>query len=139
MLCLDLNEAFPKIGDDIDIVFDLAGSISANALSITSAIKQSDVVIVPIYNEVKAIKAGLNTIAEVMAFNKNIVVIATKLQKRKKTDIFTDWKKSEDYTNIANAVAQISAEIPVLPLKFSTVFDAIFEQEKSIAQLMQTS
>lgn len=79
-LSLDLNEPFPIIPKDIDIVFDLAGSISKTSSSISSAIKQSDVVIVPIYNEVKSIKAGLNTIAEVMSLNKNIIVVATKLQ-----------------------------------------------------------
>jgi len=124
----------------VDIVFDLAGSISKTAYSITSAIKQSDVVLVPIYNEVKSIKAGLNTIAEVMNFNKNIIVIATKLQKRKKTDVFKSWATSDDFLNIQKAVhTQIGENIPVLPLKFSAVFDAIFEQEKSIAQLMDDS
>ncbi len=117
----------------------MAGSISSSAQSITSAIRQSDVVLIPIYNEVKAIRAGINTIAKVQALNPNIIVIATKLQKRKKSDIFSDWKKSEDYQNIAQAVAQFDKTIPVLPLKFSAVFDTIFEQEKSITQLMQTS
>lgn len=139
LLCLDLNEPFPSIEEDIDIVFDLAGSISSSAQSITSAIRQSDIVLIPIYNEVKAIKAGVNTIAEVQTINPNIIVIATKLQKRKKSDIFSEWQKSEDYQNIAQAVAQFDKNIPVLPLKFSAVFDAIFEQEKSINQLMQTS
>ncbi len=140
LLCLDLNAPFPEIGEDIDIVFDLAGSISSSAYSITSAIKQANVVIVPIYNEVKAIKAGLNTLAEVQALNQNIIVVATKLKKRHKADIFTDWKKSEDYHNISQAVhQQISPEIPVLPLKFSSVFDAIFEKEKSISQIMAIS
>lgn len=55
LMAIDLNELFPQINDDI--VFDLAGSISYESYSITSAIKQSDVVIVPIYNEVKAINA----------------------------------------------------------------------------------
>ncbi len=140
LLSLDLNDTFPTIPDDVDIVFDLAGSISKTAYSITSAIKQSDVVLVPIYNEVKSIKAGLNTIAEVMNFNKNIIVIATKLQKRKKTDVFKSWAKSDDFLNIQKAVhSQIGKNIPVLPLKFSAVFDAIFEQEKSIKQLMDDS
>ena len=49
LLSLDLNDTFPSIPDDVDIVFDLAGSISKTAYSITSAIKQSDVVLVPIY------------------------------------------------------------------------------------------
>ncbi|WP_369177263.1 hypothetical protein [Candidatus Thiodubiliella endoseptemdiera] len=140
LFCLDLNEPFPEVGSDIDMVFDLAGLISKTALSIATAIKQSDVVLVPIYNEVKAIKAGLNTIAEVLELNKNVVVIATKLQKRNKNDIFTNWSKCEDMQNIQNAVhSQISPNIPVLPLKYSSVFDTIFEQEKSISQLMQAS
>ncbi len=140
LFCLDLNDAFPIIDDDIDIVFDLAWSISRSSLSITSAIEQSDVVLVPIYNEVKSIKAGLNTIAEVIQLNKDIIAIATKLQKRKRTDIFSDWSKSEDMKNIQNAVhSQIGSNIPVLPLKYSTVFNNIFEEEMSIRQLMDRS
>ena len=139
-LSLDLNDPFPVIPKDVDIVFDLAGSISKTSLSISSAIKQSDVVIVPIYNEVKSIKAGLNTIAEVMSLNKNIIVVATKLQKKKKTDMFAEWDKCDDFINVKSAVhSNFSESIPVLPLKFSSVFDAIFEQEKSIAQLMGQS
>ena len=135
-----MNDSFPVIPKDIDIVFDLAGSISKTSSSISSAIKQSDVVIVPIYNEVKSIKAGLNTIAEVMSLNKNIIVVATKLQKKKKTDIFTEWDKCDDFINVKSAVqSNFSESIPVLPLKFSSVFDTIFEQEKSITQLMEQS
>ena len=79
---MDLNEPFPKIPDNIDIVFDLAGSISNDAKSITSALSQSDLVLVPIYNEIKSIKAGLSTISECLPLNPRIVVIATKLQRR---------------------------------------------------------
>lgn len=107
-------------------------------MSITSAISQSDVVIVPIYNEVKAIKAGLHTISEVLRFNQNILVVATKLKKRSKHDQFTNWSDCEDIHNIQQAIINhIDKALPILPLKFSTVFDAIFEEEKSIAQLMQ--
>ena len=53
LLAIEMNEAFPVIENDI--VFDLAGSISSTSLSITSAIQQSDIVIVPIYNEIKSI------------------------------------------------------------------------------------
>jgi hypothetical protein len=51
------DEAFPVIPDDIDIIFDLAGSISKNAHSITSALQQSDLVIIPIFNELKCLTA----------------------------------------------------------------------------------
>jgi len=51
------DEAFPVIPNNIDIVFDLAGSISKNAHSITSALQQSDLVIIPIFNELKCLTA----------------------------------------------------------------------------------
>ena len=96
--------------------------------------------LIPIYNEVKSIEAGLNTIAEVLNLNKNVVVIATKLQKKKKLDSLKGWDKCSDFLNIEQAVhSRISSKIPVLPLKFSMVFDAIFEEEKSIDQLMKSS
>lgn len=81
----------------------------------------------------------MNTIAEALQLNKNVIVVATKLQKRK-NDMFTDWAESIDAKNIKAAVHEkIGNFIPVLPLKFSTVFDLIFEEEKSIQQLMQVS
>jgi hypothetical protein len=96
--------------------------------------------LIPIYNEVKSIEAGLNTIAEVIQLNEHVMVIATKLQKKKKLDAFKPWEKCSDFLNIQRAVAmKIEKPIPVLPLKFSTVFDTIFEEEKSITQLMQDS
>lgn len=136
LISLDLNESFPDFGSDVDVVFDLAWTISKNALSITSALKMSDLVIVPICNEVKAINAWLNTIAEVLKFNPNVIVVATKLKKKG----WFVWEQSEDFLNIQNAVhTQINANIPVLPLKYSAAFDAIFEQERSIKEIMQSS
>ena len=139
LIALHTEEAFPQelIEHDIDIVFDLAGSISRLAVSISSALKMSDYVLVPIYNEYKSLVAGLNTIHQIQEFNQNIIVIATKLQKHK-SDIFqSDWTKSEDYKNIAKAVSSKFGDgMPVIPLKFSKAFDNIFEDQKSIKQLM---
>jgi hypothetical protein len=104
LISVDLNEPFPEIPDNIDIVFDLAGSISNDAKSINSALRQSDIVLVPIYNEIKSIKAGLSTIAECLPINSHIAVIATKLQKRGYRDVFSDRVQSQDMVNIRNAV-----------------------------------
>jgi hypothetical protein len=72
--------------------------------------------------------------------NKNIIVVATKLRKKGKSDIFKDWQDGADCMNISNLVkSKFGDKIPVLPLKYSEVFDTIFEQEKSIAQLMQVN
>jgi MinD-like ATPase involved in chromosome partitioning or flagellar assembly len=137
LLPVEPHENFPEIPDNIDIVFDLAGSISKQSPSISSAISQSDVVIVPIYNEIKSLNAGIHTILEVSNFTKNIIVIATKLQ-RQKNDVFSNWNESIDFKNIEKMVnANVGFEIPIFPLKFSKVFDLIFEKEKSINQIMK--
>ncbi len=90
----------------------------------------------PIYNEVKAINAGINTIAEVLNFNSNVYVIATKL-KKKRGEV---WLDCDDFLNIKEAVDNhISSDIAIVPLKYSMVFDAIFEKEKCIDELIQDS
>jgi len=139
LLAVDLTESFPEIPDDIDIVFDLAGAISEHSNSITSAVAQSDLVIVPIFNEVKSLTSGVGTINEVAKFTKSILVVATKLQKQNGERFTGDWRKSRDFQNVADAIkANIDFKVPVLPLKFSKAFDAIFEKEMSISQIMQS-
>ncbi len=136
LISIDPHEPFPQLPDNIDIVFDLAGMLSRDANeSILSAVKQSDVVLVPIYNELKCINAGIHTIRELRDHSKNIVVVATKLQKQK-GEYFSDWRESKDFQNIAHIISEtIDNDIPILPLKFSKVFDIIFEKELSINQL----
>lgn len=139
LIALDTEEPFPaELKDmDIDIVFDLAGSISKLAVSITSALDIADVVMVPIYNEYKSLVAGLNTIHQIQEYNKNIIVVATKLQKGKRETFTGDWRESVDYQNIATAVHEkFGNDIKIFPLKFSKVFDNIFEEQKSIQQMM---
>jgi len=140
LLAIDLTETFPDIPDDIDIVFDLAGAISEHSHSISSALAQSDLVIVPIFNEVKSLNSGIGTIREVAKFTDSVLVVATKLQKQSGERFTGDWRQSRDYQNIAEAVqnAGMSFDIPVIPLKFSKVFDTIFEKELSISQIMST-
>lgn len=139
LLSLDLTEEFPDIPSDIDIVFDLAGAISAQSHSITSAVRQSDLVIVPIHNEVKSLRSGIGTlrqIRQVDGFKGKCLVVATKLHKGRKDQFDrNEWHKSTDFLNIADAVKAADFELPILPLKFSSAFDAIFEREKSIAQI----
>lgn len=139
LLAVDLTEPFPEIPDGIDIVFDLAGAISEHSKSITSAVAQSDLVIVPIYNEIKSLNAGVGTIIEVSKFTKSILVVATRLQKQSKELFRDDWTKSLDFQNVANAVnSSVDFDVPVLPLKTSKGFDAIFEKEQSLRQMMES-
>ena len=143
------NEEFPKFTDDTDVVFDLSGSIGDKAISITSAIKQSNVVIVPIYNKVRSLQAGITTILEVEQFTKNIVVVATQLKKNKEVNkkegklLIKDyeWERCEDYINIKNQLKlnNIRKDIPILPLRYSNAFDVVDDEEKSIIQLIKSN
>lgn len=138
VLAVAPNEPFPELPEDIDIVFDLSGSLGADsAPSIRSALEQSDLVLVPVQNELKAINAGYHTIIEVSAINPNIAVIVTKIQKGKR-EIFSDWKDSQDFKNVHRTICElVERELPMFPLKFSKGFDAIFEQERSLRHMVE--
>jgi len=139
VLSVAADEEFPELPDDIDIVFDLAGSLSRTAHSITSAIKQSDLVIVPVFNDIKSRKSAIGTILEIEPFAKSILVVATKL-KGQKGEVVRDWSKCRDFQQIeADLRANIDTAYPMLPLKFSTAFDAIFEHENSIAEIRKSN
>ena len=147
------NEEFPKFSDDTNIVFDLSGSIGDRAVSITSAIKQSDVVVVPIYNHLRSLQGGITTIIEVQQFNTNIVVVATKLKKtenkqrtnpakKKEGNLLVsdyNWEECDDFINIKNQLHKHNIDVPILPLKYSNGFDVVDDEEKSILQLIETN
>ena len=141
LIALDLTESFPEIPEGIDVVFDLAGAISKSSHSITSALLQSDLVIVPISNEVKSLMGGVGTLREINkieGFKAQVLIVATKLKKGRK-EIFgkDEWDRSEDFKNVKHAVESSGFDYPVLPSKFSNAFDAIFEREQSIAQISE--
>ncbi|PKV50808.1 hypothetical protein ATE84_2875 [Aquimarina sp. MAR_2010_214] len=139
LIALDLTESFPLFPDDIDVVFDLAGAISKESHSITSAICQSDLVIIPIENNVKSLASGIGTIDEIYDledFTGQCLVVATKLAKGRKEHFGRkEWDKSNDFQNIKKALKESNIKLPMKPLKLSNAFEAIFEKEKSIAQL----
>lgn len=139
-MTIEPKDAFPALPDDFPIVFDLAGHISKDAsASIRSAVEQSNVVLVPVYNELKCLHAGIATLTELQAFKTDIVIVATKLQKQK-GEYFKDWNDSADCKNIRAVIEHATGkEYPIFPLKFSKVFDTIFEQERSINQIMDAN
>ena len=148
-ICVGQNDEFPEFSSDTDIVFDLSGSISNSSLSITSAIKQSDVVIIPIYNHTRCLQGGIQTILEVEHFTKNIIVVATKLTKsrftgkRKEGDLgfgSYDWTQSDDYQNIKPQVENnTNMKLPILPIKLTNGFDFADDQAKSLIELANES
>lgn len=128
------SEAFPELPKEIDVVFDLGGFIEAGGQSINSALAQSDCVIIPVNNELKALRNTIHTIEEVQSINPNIIIVATKLELKDK--ITGRWEKGEDFLNIKKIIHEVTGvKYPVFPLKLSKVFETIFTEEKSIRQI----
>jgi len=137
VLSVSSEKKFPKLPSNVNIIFDLGGFIELVGDNIISAIEQSDVVIIPVYNEYKALASTLHTIKEVREINNNILLIATKLEK---SGFGKKWTESEDFLNIKQVIKKtLGVEYPILPLKKSKVFDNIFKQKKSIRQICEES
>ena len=137
VLSVAADDEFPELPPEIEIVFDLAGSLSRHAHSITSAIKQSDLVIVPVYNDFKSRKSAIGTIIEIEPIARKILIVATKLQAQK-GEFVRDWNKSRDFAQIEQDIrANIATAYSILPLKFSKGFDTIFDREQSLQQITE--
>lgn len=138
VISIAADDEFPALPPEIDIVFDLAGSISRYAHSITSAIRQSDLVIVPVYNDFKSRKSAIGTILEIESLTQSILIVATKLQAHK-GEFVKDWRKSRDFVHIEQDIrANVETEYPILPLKLSKGFDTIFDREMSLKRITET-
>lgn len=105
--------------DDYDIIFDLGGYVDKKAIS---ALKQSDVVIVPVTADYIDIQITLDCINEIQAYNSNIIVIANKTVKG-------------DVKNISAAVRKFY-KYPVFEIKASKALPNIFKEEKSVMDMV---
>ena len=141
-LKVDMNEEFAEIPKDVSIVFDLAGSISGYSKSISSAVLQSDVILVPITQLHLAKKGGVFTIQDILELKPDakIIVLATDLEKKSK-EIFKDneWNKSAGFLEIENLINKNFNNIKTMPIKHSRAFINLYNKEKSIQQLMNSN
>lgn len=142
LLFVASDEEFPTIPSEIDVVFDLAGTMSKNDHSTVSAIRQSDVVIVPIWNNRLSIKGGLKAIQSAYEIGRPVLVVATKLATKSKSK-GQAWRESEDYKAVLQAVESLREDIgyspTVIPLKFSEVFETVLDECVSVKSLSEKS
>lgn len=138
LIAIPPNDEFPDFGEEVDIVFDLGGAVGADsAPSIVSAVRQSDLVLVPVDNEYKSINGAFHSITEILPHNDRIALVVTKLEKRK-GEIFADWKRSADFKEVTNTLSELlERTLPAFPLKSSKVFRHIFDRELSIAEICE--
>ena len=117
---LEKDMSIPEIPEGMNIVFDLGGYIDTRAIE---ALRQSDKVLIPVTNDLINLQVTINAINEIREFNENLIIIANRTVK-------------DDFSDISQAIKQFY-DFPVLELKQSRVFSNLFQEKKSIRDIVK--
>jgi cellulose biosynthesis protein BcsQ len=137
------EKAFPVYSDDKRIVFDLGGMLASGAKSIVSAIKSSDIVVVPVFFESAAVTGAVLSIREIVKLNRNIVVVATKLERNAadKDRMLADYSNSFEFRSIKKTIDRLSeglgVDLPIYPTAKTTMYHQMIKNRKSASELMK--
>ena len=123
LLRLQPTQNMPKLDNDMDIIFDLGGYPDARAIV---ALQQSDCVLVPTIADTNRLKGALNTINEILKYNKNILVIANRAD-----------SKGEDLKTISSVINTKFPKIPVFEIKESRAIPNIISDKMSVHQQIE--
>jgi cellulose biosynthesis protein BcsQ len=123
LLKLMPKDRLPEFGK-VNVVIDLAGSMESRSVI---ALKQSDVVIVPVICDRDVLDMTLNFIKEIEPFNKNIIIIMTRS---------IGSKEEKDLEYVSNVIGQFY-DYPIFPLRKSTAFDHVKKHKKSIQKIVE--
>ena len=135
LIIVEPDQPFPDLPEDIEVVFDLGGTMRGSIESVQSAVSQSDVVLVPIKaGEQKSLIGGIKTIHEVSQINPNIVVVANMLTKKGSDGKF---ETGVEFQRIKDAMQAAGVgEYPILPLKRTTAFEDIYHFNHCLRDLL---
>jgi cellulose biosynthesis protein BcsQ len=114
------DDQLPEIPEGMNIIFDLGGYIDQRAIE---AIRQSDKVLIPVTNDLINLQVTINTIDEIREFNEKLIIIANRTVK-------------DDFSDISQGIKQFY-NYPVLELKQSKVFSNLFQEKKSIRDIVR--
>ena len=117
---LEKDMSIPEIPEGMNIVFDLGGYIDTRAIE---ALRQSDKVLIPVTNDFINLQVTINAIDEIWEFNENLIIIANRTVK-------------DDFSDISQGIKQFY-DFPVLELKQSKVFSNLFQEKKSIRDIVR--
>jgi cellulose biosynthesis protein BcsQ len=117
---LEKDMSIPEIPEGMNIIFDLGGYIDTRAIE---ALRQSDKVLIPVTNDLINLQVTINAINEIREFNENLIIIANRTVK-------------DDFSDISQAIKQFY-DFPVLELKQSRVFSNLFQEKKSIRDIVK--
>ena len=140
LLIVPENEPFPDM-KDYEVVFDLGGKISEHgAISIKSALDQSDMVLVPTVALIDTLIKTNRTIEEIKAYKPELLdktaIVATHLKTKGKFS--RSYEDGEQYQTIKNAIKEgTGLDLPIIPLMETTAFEWARNDSVSVSELIR--
>ncbi|MFZ2634197.1 MAG: hypothetical protein WA081_17425 [Desulfosalsimonadaceae bacterium] len=119
-LKLNPGDKLPKLPKDADIVFDFGGYLDNRVIE---ALKQSDVVLVPVINEFKDLHTTINFIQEIEDYNNKIIIVVNRAQKG-------------DFESVCEAM-QSFYSYPVFEIKLTRALPNIMKEKKSVKAMVE--
>lgn len=112
----------PKFPKKLDLVFDLGGHIDPRTID---ALKQSDVVVIPVFGDYLSTQTSLECISEVLPLHSNIIVVANRAE-------------PGDYDKLKILVDKFYPGLPVFPLNKSKAFENVFKKRRSLKDMAES-
>lgn len=111
---------FPELPDNINVIYDLGGFLD---LRVGELLNKVDVVVIPTGCDLVEIQTTINCVAEIEEATDKILIIVNKTVKGDFEPIKDEILKHYDY--------------PIFELKKSRALPAVFEEQKSINELIK--
>ena len=119
-LKLKLDEDFPELKKGDDIIVDLGGFVDDRSISV---LKKSKQVVIPTIGSFLSISGLIQTVQEVERFNKKIIIVLNRIEKKEVEKVIQFIRENHDY--------------PIFKLKTSKCFENLLYQNKSVSQMMK--
>ena len=113
----DLPNSF---SNDEDVIIDLGGFVDQRSIPV---LENAKLIVIPTLGSFLSLVGLVGTIQEVERFNKNIVVVINRVDKKEEQSVRTFIKEKGDY--------------PIFSVKSSKCFENMHYQKKSVAQMMK--
>jgi cellulose biosynthesis protein BcsQ len=112
----EIPNSFEK---DEDVIIDLGGFVDERSIPV---LEKAKTIIVPTLGSFLSLSGLVGTLKEVERFNKNIIIVLNKADKKEEDGILLFIKEKGNY--------------PIFSVKTSKCFENIHYQKKSVAQMM---
>ena len=113
----DLPNAFSK---DENVIIDLGGFVDQRSIPV---LENAKLIVIPTLGSFLSLVGLVGTIQEVERFNKNIVVVINRMDKKEEQSVRTFINEKGNY--------------PIFSVKSSKCFENMHYQKKSVAQMMK--